>query len=265
MEMTNAMNVLTENGISVKRTTVTKEGREKDALAIGTGSIVPTIYEENIVNIHNEDEMLRFAMSLTKQIPSVDVDSIFTREFFLSHVKSCVRPYMEDESTLTYTVYGDLQEYFRVYLDGFHDDSIASVVVLKQHIRQLGIEADELREAARKNLRKDVEIMPMSKVLASMMGDMPELPEVDELMYVASNKERCNGASVMLLDDVLRDFCNQHEIEHLSLIPCSRHEVLLIKGSVNSAEVNAIIGEVNDTTVSETDQLSDHVYEFSAV
>ena len=64
MEMSNAMNVLTENGISVKRTTVTKEGREKDALAIGTGSIVPTIYEENIVNIHNEDEMLRFAMSL---------------------------------------------------------------------------------------------------------------------------------------------------------------------------------------------------------
>ena len=43
MEMTNAMNVLEKNGIKAKLTTVNKDGKMKDALTIGTGSIVPTI------------------------------------------------------------------------------------------------------------------------------------------------------------------------------------------------------------------------------
>ena len=262
MNMSIAAELLKDSGIEVKQTKVLKNGREKDALTIGNGTLRPTVYEENLVNIHNWEEMMQFADAITKKTPDYDVDSIFTKEYFLAHVKSCVRPVLDDRSTLTFPVYGDLEEYFRVYIDSFYEDSVASVVVLKDHIKQLGIEADELRKAARENLKADIEILPMSNVLANLMGSDDLVPDVDDFMYVATNKEKCNSASVMLLDDVLSDFCKEHEVNHLYIIPSSIHEVLLIKDSVNKADIDSMIKEVNASTVSELDQLSDHVYEF---
>ena len=95
-----------------------------------------------------------------------------------------------------------------------------------------------------------------------MMCDMPELPEVDELMYVASNKERCNGASVMLLDDVLDGFCRDHNLDSMLIIPSSVHEILFVVRDVDPHEIDLMIGEVNESTVSEMDRLSDHVYHY---
>ena len=136
MRMSTAAEMLKDSGIEVKQTKVLKNGKELDALTIGSGTLRPTVYEDSLVNIHNWEEMMQFAESITKQTPDYDVESIFTKEYFLAHVKSCVRPMLDDSSTLTYPVYGDLEEYFRVYIDKVHDDSIASVVVLKDHIRE---------------------------------------------------------------------------------------------------------------------------------
>ena len=262
MRMSTAKELLQENGIEVNQTTVLKNGRELDALTIGSGDIRPTVYEDSLVNIHNIDEMMQFANAVTERTPVCDIKTVFTKEYFLQHVKSCVRPQMDDNSTLTFSVYGDLEEYFRVYLDGFHDGTVASVVVLKSHIQQLDIDAEELRDAARKNLKASVQILPMSQVLAGFMGSDDFVPDVDELMYVASNKDKMHGASVMLLDDVLCEFCKEHGVDHLNIIGSSIHEVLLIKDNIDPNELNNLIKEVNASTVSEVDQLSDHFYEF---
>ena len=262
MEMNVARSILTENGINVAQTKVNKNGVYKPALVIGAGSIKPTVYEESLANIHNEEEMLQLAQTLRQQTPSYDMNAIFTKEYFMGHVKSCLRPVVNDDDTLTFPVMGDLQEYFRVYVNSLLDDAIASIVVQREHIKQLDIDVDELRAAARRNLKADVEIMPMSKVLASMMGDLPGIPEVDEMMYVASNKDRCNGAAVMLLDDVLEEFCKAHNLDSMLIIPSSIHEVLFIVKDVDPHEIDLMIGEVNETTVSEMEQLSDHVYHF---
>ena len=48
MNIFTAIDVLEKNGIKTKLTTVNKDGKMKDALTIGTGSIVPTIYQENL-------------------------------------------------------------------------------------------------------------------------------------------------------------------------------------------------------------------------
>ena len=262
MEMTTARSILTANGIDVAQTKVNKNGVYKPALVIGAGSIKPTVYEENLVNIHNEEEMLQFAQALRQQTPAYDMNAIFTKEYFMTHVKSCLRPVIDDDDTLTFPVMGDLQEYFRVYVNSFCDDAIASIVVQQEHIKDLGIDADEFRSVARKNLKADVEIMPMSKVLASMMGDLPEIHEVDEMMYVASNRDRCNGAAVMLLDDVLDGFCCEHSLDSMFIIPSSIHEVLFIVKDIDPHEIDIMIGEVNQSTVSEMDRLSDHVYHY---
>ena len=68
MEMSNAMNVLEKNGIKTKLTTVNKDGKMKDALAIGTGSIVPTIYQENLDQIR--DASGRFSVTVKQLVIS---------------------------------------------------------------------------------------------------------------------------------------------------------------------------------------------------
>ena len=263
MEMTNAMNVLEKNGIKTKLTTVNKDGKMKDALTIGTGSIVPTIYQENLDQIRDEAEMLRFADTVLASVPAYDVAHMFTREFFLQHVRSCLRPATDDEETLTYPAFGDLEEYFRVFMDPFNDDSYPTVVVQKAHLDGLGIDATELRKAGRENLRKVVQILPMAEVIAALMGmDVPSGDE--ELLYVATTKDKLHGASIMLLGDVLTEFCKDHGLDSICIIPSSKHEILLVKGAMDRAEIDAMIQEVNETQVAEQDRLSDHGYWFTA-
>ena len=43
MNMITAVSVLEKNGIQTRLTTVNKDGKMRNALSIGTGSIVPTI------------------------------------------------------------------------------------------------------------------------------------------------------------------------------------------------------------------------------
>ena len=264
MEMNKAKTILNANGIMADQTTVRKNGRELDALTIGSGSVKPTLYEKNLVNLHNEEEMMEFVQRVLDQTPAYDVNDLFTREYFLSHVVSCIRPEFDDRETLTFPVYGDLQEYFRVVLDiRIHEDSYASVVVQRSHLENLDITPNEMRQSGRKNLRQRAQIRTMSEVLADMMGCYaPDISDVNQFMYIASTKDHVQGASVMLLDDLLREFCLKKGISSVTIIPASIHEVILITENHNCSQIDEMIREVNDTTVSEMERLSDHSYKF---
>ena len=264
MEMNEAKTIITEHGIVVDQTVVHKNGRELDALTIGEGTVKPTLYQDHIVNLHNEEEMMEFVHRILDQTPVLDTNDIFTKEYFLSHVVSCVRPVFDDKETLCFPVYGDLQEYFRVFLDQkIHDDSVASVVVQRSHLETLDITTDELRKAARKNLRRQAEIKSMSEILSEIMGcEAPNISGTDQIMYVASTKNHVQGAAVMLLDDLLREFCMERGISSATLIPASINEIILITENHDSEQIDAMIREVNETTVSEMDRLSDHSYTF---
>lgn len=116
MNINTVVDVLEKNGIQTRVTSVNKDRMMKDGLSIGFGSIVPTIYQEHLDMIKNEDEMLRFAESVMASVPAYDIVNLFTREYFLSHVRSCLRLAMEDKESMTYSAYGDLEEYFRVFM-----------------------------------------------------------------------------------------------------------------------------------------------------
>ena len=48
MKITTAKDILEKNGIEVKLTSVMKDGRRKEALSIGSGKIVPTVYQDTL-------------------------------------------------------------------------------------------------------------------------------------------------------------------------------------------------------------------------
>ena len=68
----------------------------------------------------------------------------------------------------------------------------------------------------------------------------------------------------MLLGDVLTEFCKDHGLDSICIIPSSKHEILLVKGAMDRVEIDAMIREVNETQVAEQDRLSDHGYWFTA-
>ncbi len=120
-----------------------------------------------------------------------------------------------------------------------------------------------IRCVARRNLEKTASIRPMSEVLTDMIGDdsfgIP-IPGED-FMYVATANGGNKGSGIVLLKNVLDQFCESHGVERIIIIPSSTEEVLLIPASdKDEAAINQMICEVNDTTVSEDLQLSDHIY-----
>lgn len=69
------------------------------------------------------------------------------------------------------------------------------------------------------------------------------------------------GASALLYDDVMSDIYNQLGGDYY-ILPSSIHELLVIKADCDIPfyELKAMVEEVNQTEVSETERLSDNVF-----
>ena len=84
-------------------------------------------------------------------------------------------------------------------------------------------------------------------------------------MYVATNKENCNGASVLLYtmdeNNGIWNLAKEMDTD-LYIIPSSIHEVILIpiKDDLKKESILQMIKEVNTTVLEETDILSDNLY-----
>lgn len=264
MEMKRAMEVLNDAGIRAVECTTLKNGKEISAIRVGDSHVSPTIYQSVLDSIESEAQLIAFVSNAIENTPEFDVREMFTKEYFMEHAISCIRHQTDDEVILKYPVYEDLEEYIRIQVDTV-EDSIGSIVLTKEHATNLGIDPYEIREIARQHLKEVASIRSMSDVMSEMMGiDAEELPvPADEIMFVATTTNKTNGASVMLLDDLLADFCRNHGIKSAIIIPSSIHEVLIICNESDDSTINSMIEEVNETQVAESEVLSSHCYHFS--
>ncbi len=266
MNMAEAKKVIMDAGIKVRDVETLKGSCKVQGLSVGEGSIRPTLYEKTIEDL-DEIELIDLVERTMKNVPDVNIAVTKDKEFILAHSISCIRHRTDDNVAVTWPVYGDLEEFIRVYMGQDGHDNMMSFVVTKELLETSGLSLEEIRVSARKNLENSVRIQSMTEVLSSMMGSSMEdvdIPQPDELMYVASTESKVNGASVMLLEGVLNDFCKDHKLESVYIIPSSIHEVLLISSKMPIDQVNSMIREVNETQVDEWERLSDHVYTFVA-
>ena len=262
MLMQEAKKVIESRGIEVSEVESMKGACRVSGLTLGSGRIKPTIYARTFEEAEDEDEVMRIVDRAMEQSPDVNVELILQRDYVVSHCISCIRHETDDESVVKWKVYGDLEEIIRIRLGETSEGDSMTVTVRQGILDSIGMTADELRTHARENLRKEVRIQSMGEVMREMMGNVCpdfDLSDIDEVMYVASNGSRINGAAVMLLDDVLEDFCEKHDLKQIFLIPSSIHEIL-ITPVMNKDSIDDMIREVNMSQVDEWDRLSDHVY-----
>lgn len=264
MEMRRAMEVLNDAGITAVECTALKNGKEISAIRVGDSKVSPIIYQSALDSIESEAQLISFVSNAIASKPEFDVSEMFTKEYFMEHAISCVRHQTDDEVIVKFPVYEDLEEYIRIQVDT-RDESIGSIVLTKEIATNLGIDFYEIREIARQHLKEVASIRAMSDVMSEMMGiEAEELPvPADEIMFVATTTNKTQGASVMLLDDLLADFCRNHGIKSAIIIPSSIHEVLIICNESDDSIINSMIEEVNETQVAESEVLSSHCYHFS--
>lgn len=264
MKMKEVKNVLSANGISYEERQIMKGSCMVDALSVGEGSIRPSIYERSVEDIETEDELLSFIERITGYSPSVNINNITDLEFIKDHCISCIRHETNDESIIKWPVYGDLEEYIRIDLGSDDRNNNMSCILTHAILDQIGgIEAEELRLYARNNLRSHASIKSMREMLLGLSGiDIGE--DTEPVMYVATT-DTTHGAAVILLQDMLQNFCEEHNISSIVIIPCSLHEVLLMSQCDNLEMINSLICDVNKSDVDEWEQLSDHYYLYESV
>ena len=262
MMLNDAKKTLENAGIKVQEVDTLKGSCKVAGLSLGEGPVRPTLYGQTVEEM-TEEELVQFAQRAMEQIPEVDISFTKDKDFILEHCVSCIRHRTDDEKAVKWEVYGDLEEYVRIDLGTDAINRNMSTIVTPELLDTAGISPEELHIYARRNLKKTVTIQSMTEVLSGLMGDMAiEVPEPDVMMYVATNESRVNGAAVMLLENVLKDFCKQHNLDSINIIPCSVHEIILTSAKMPLCEIDSMIRDVNSSQVDPWDQLSDHVYTF---
>ncbi len=148
------------------------------------------------------------------------------------------------------------------------EDGLITSKLTKEQFETLDISMSEVIETAIANTEKilPVKIKKMSELLSEQMGcDIFELPPEEDIMYVMSNSIMVNGAATLIYPNVLRDFCVEHGLERVIILPSSIHETILVfpNTMMEDDELKCLVTEVNGEVVKNQDVLSNDVYVYT--
>ena len=170
---------------------------------------------------------------------------MMTREQFMSNLIPCLAsdtPYAVGE-------WLDLKVYLRLVMGE------CSGVVTPLNLESAGIPTDEALECAKRNLGRQLDIMPLDMIV----GMFPPV-EGGSNTVILTTKSRMFGAGTVLLDGLLDKVAQVMHTSDLYIIPSSVHEMLVTSHQMD--ELNDIIRSVNDEVVEERDVLTNHAYHF---
>lgn len=242
-------------------------------------SISPTIYLEHFYERYMDGEdMSEVLESIANTRVRSDVNEFDVGQITdFDRVESRIVPKLINkawnEQFLAERPHTDIADLSVVYHISLKNDMLgnASVAVTNQLAQQWGVDTDTLHELAVQNMFNlyPSTFEPMSKVLASMMGDdaaeliTASCPE-EEMIWVISNKERTNGGATVLDEELMKNIVEKFGEEGFYLIPSSIHEWLLVRASENTdaSDIEQMIHEVNAEQVAQDERLGSHPYRF---
>ncbi len=245
---------LAARGVDVKEVETIKNGVKCQGFQIQSeGRVRPVVYysaEETIEAF--VEKVIEIA---NRPTPDVDVDNLITRENLLNNTFLCLQKQGSEE--IIKRKYLNLELYVRLAItDFFGSDSKASTKVTRQMLEMIGVNEEELFAAARKNSLFKAQICSLAEALGlpeEMFGEAP--------FYVGSYSDKCHGAAVLALPEVIHSFCHEKGFEQLYILPSSTEEVLLVPDMTGDPAMLAnMVNEVNCTEVDPVMQFDPIVY-----
>lgn len=265
-----AREVRKNNGLVLTGVTVMESGK----------NIAPTIYVDGMIAKFEDgemtlDEIAQEVVRITKENDGMEVNTqeITSKEYILANVKFQLANAEKNQELIEggapYYKLLDLAGFYRCFISS-DDNGSASFLVTGEMMKVAGITEEELAEAAMKNIMADeYSIKSMFEVMMEMMGPeaammMPGVESEDDVpMFVMTNKNKVQGASVMVRKDMLKALADKVGTD-LYILPSSVHEVLAVpaKEDVEVDYLKTMVMEVNATEVAEDEVLSGNVYRY---
>lgn len=148
-----------------------------------------------------------------------------------------------------------------------HTDSIgiSSALITYQQLRVWNVSVEEILLAARENTKRlfPPRIVNMDTILDEMGRGAVSLTR-DRTIYVMTNEQQVNGATVLVYEGILHTFGRQID-EDFYVLPSSVHELILVPVS-EFPEPDCLVEmvkEANRSITSPVDMLSDSVYYYN--
>lgn len=158
----------------------------------------------------------------------------------------------------------DLSAVYRVVVND--DDGGTNTIEVDYNLcSTYAISNDELEFYARRNTKeKGFCIMTMQEIMAEMMGAPVEtIQEECPPMYIFTNAEKVNGASVMLYGEYFGELSAKLRSD-LYIMPSSIHEVIAVPADgLNPDDLRRMVAEVNARAVSSEEILGESVYKYN--
>ncbi|MBR4708007.1 MAG: hypothetical protein IKP29_08130 [Pseudobutyrivibrio sp.] len=179
--------------------------------------------------------------------------------------------------SIPYVDYLDMAIIFYQVVEGFNDGEGTCALITNKHLEDSDILLKDLMLCASENTPRllGLKINGILSSIAEYSGDDTLVEALEEELgvdadmfplYVATNKVASNGAAVILYKDMLKAMAAKLKSD-LYVIPCSIHEVILVKVmkncQMNTEEIRKLIAEVNRTELRFSDILSDSLYYYS--
>lgn len=165
-----------------------------------------------------------------------------------------------------FTSIADLAAIYYITLDKSEHGN-ANIVITNNMLDAYGISISELHSIALKNMKgKEAKFLTMAEILRNMVPDADSLFENEDFpMYVLTNGDKINGAS-MLLDTDTMDRIGERIGLGFFILPSSIHETIFVPASIadtrNLKEMAEMVVEINGSQVAPDEVLSDHVYRY---
>lgn len=160
---------------------------------------------------------------------------------------------------------GDLSVLFAIKLS--HPEiGGGQITVTNQIFDSWGVKDSQLMDEALKNMKEATQCSDLFGEIASMHPDLAEeFPRIENGPLIISNEDKLFGAVSIMDIDFMKTLCERVDGD-VVIIPSSIHECLILNDEHTEEQekaLNAMVHEVNRTTVAKEDFLSDHVYHFN--
>lgn len=169
-------------------------------------------------------------------------------------------------SNMPFNRLNDLAVTYRILVSN-DDHGIASAAVTNREMERWNVKLEDMHNRALKNTQVifPAKIQRMDDMFKDMLGDEYALDDVhaEETLYIISNEQGINGASVVMYDNVLADL--RAKIGDFYILPSSIHEVLCIsvKSNMDIGYMTNMVREANATVVRPDEMLSESVYAYN--
>ncbi|GFI45938.1 hypothetical protein IMSAGC019_01251 [Lachnospiraceae bacterium] len=285
-----AMEAVYGSGYSISIQPVTKNnGTHLTGLTIRQKgiNIAPTIYLESLFAGYQDgltmEAVCKEVMRLYEQNKEAQgFDSSMVTDFNQAKDRICFKLVNAEKNRellagIPYIPYHDLAVVFYILVPRGHDGT-ETILVRNSFMDAWGADTQTIYPIAMENTQRIFRgrVQSMESVMMEMMEDMLDagdsgefydMPAVTEdvfPMYVASNYDRLNGASVFLYPNLLRDFAECIGSDFY-ILPSSVHELIFLPDTdgMDVGYMKMMVRQINGSEVAEDEVLSDNVYFYS--